>query len=172
MAEQYRVFGVDPGSRVTGYGVIDVHGVRLTHVESGAIPIDFRRPIEARLLTVFERMGALIARHTPDVISIEDLFHARNVRSAITLGQARGAALLAASKAGLPVRSYAPAEIKMTVAGTGRAEKGQVQEMVRAILGLDSLPGSDAADALAAAICHAQRRQLETRIGGAVRGAR
>ncbi|MDP3936992.1 MAG: crossover junction endodeoxyribonuclease RuvC [Deltaproteobacteria bacterium] len=171
-AARYRVLGVDPGSRITGYGVVDVRGGRLTHVDSGVISIDFRSPIEARLLNVFDQLSALIARHSPDLVSIEDLFHARNVRSAITLGQARGAALLAASRAGLPVRSYAPAEIKLTVAGSGRAEKGQIQQMVRAILALDGAPGPDAADALAAAICHAQRRQLETRIDGAVRRAR
>lgn len=174
MGADYRVLGIDPGSRKMGYGVIDVRGTHLDHVDSGTVSIDSRRPMHARLLAVFESITALIARHSPGLLSVEDVFHARNVRSAITLGQARGAVLVAASKAGLAVHSYAPAEIKMAVAGTGRAEKGQVQEMVRAMLSLEILPGADAADALAAAICHAQRRQLDSRLGrtaGAARSA-
>jgi crossover junction endodeoxyribonuclease RuvC len=103
---------------------------------------------------------------------VEDVFFARNVRAAITLGQARGAALVAASRAGVPVHSYTPTEIKMTVAGNGRAEKGQIQEMVRAILSLEKLPCADAADALAAAICHAQRAPMAERLAAAARGGR
>jgi crossover junction endodeoxyribonuclease RuvC len=114
----------------------------------------------------------VITLHKPDILSVEDVFYARNVRSAITLGQARGAALVAASRAGLQVQAYSPAEIKMAVAGYGGAEKGQVQRMVRAILSLEHLPSPDAADALAAAICHAQRAPVAARIAAASQAAR
>ena len=170
MAVAYRVLGVDPGSRIMGYGVIDVRGTRLNHVDSGTVTISSRRPMEARLLSVFESITGLIARHAPGLLSVEDVFYARNVRSAITLGQARGAVMIAASKAGLAVHTYAPAEIKMAVAGSGRAEKGQVQVMVRAILSLEALPPVDAADALAAAICHAQRSKLDAQVERSARG--
>lgn len=171
MAVAYRVLGVDPGSRSMGYGVIDVRGTRLDHVDSGTVSISARRPMEARLLSVFESITGLIARHAPVLLSVEDVFYARNVRSAITLGQARGAVMIAASKAGLAVHTYAPTEIKMAVTGSGRAEKGQVQVMVRAILSLETLPPEDAADALAAAICHAQRAKLDARVERAARSA-
>jgi crossover junction endodeoxyribonuclease RuvC len=168
----YRVLGVDPGSRTTGFGLIEVSRRRLTHVDSGALAVGASLPVEARLLKVFDALSQLIAQYAPDVLSVEDVFFARNVRSAITLGQARGAALVAASRAGVPVCSYTPAEIKMTVAGNGRAEKGQIQEMVRAILSLERLPSVDAADALAAAICHAQRAPMAKRVALAARGGR
>jgi crossover junction endodeoxyribonuclease RuvC len=168
----FRVLGVDPGSRTTGFGLIDVSRRRLTHVDSGALAVGGSLPIEARLLRVFDALTRIISRHAPDVLSVEDVFFARNVRSAITLGQARGAALVAASRAGVPVHTYTPTEIKMTVAGNGRAEKGQIQEMVRAVLSLEKLPCTDAADALAAAICHAQRAPMAERLALAARGGR
>jgi crossover junction endodeoxyribonuclease RuvC len=171
MSVAYRVLGIDPGSRMMGYGVIDVRGARLDHVDSGTVSISLRLPMAARLLSVFESVTGLIARHAPGLLAVEDVFYARNVRSAITLGQARGAVLIAAAKAGLAVHTYAPAEIKMAVAGSGRAEKAQVQVMVRAILSLETLPPTDAADALAAAICHAQRAKLDARVERATRGA-
>jgi crossover junction endodeoxyribonuclease RuvC len=169
MAESYRVLGVDPGSRVTGFGLIEVSGRRLTHVSSGALSARSSLSLERRLLSIFEGLTRIIREHDPGVLCVEDVFYAQNVRSAITLGHARGAVLVAACRAGLPVRTYSPAEIKMTVAGSGRAEKAQVQQMVRAILSLPDLPGPDAADALAAAICHAQQAAMRARIAPAAR---
>ncbi len=167
MGEGYRVLGVDPGSRTTGYGVIEVLGRRFSHVASGALHLGADRPLASRLLSLFECLAGVIRDHQPAIVSIEDVFYAQNVRSAITLGHARGAALVAAAHAGLPVRAYAAAEIKMAVVGSGRAEKAQVQEMVRAILGLVRRPAPDAADALAAAICHAQCAPTLARIARA-----
>jgi crossover junction endodeoxyribonuclease RuvC len=167
MAEGYRVLGVDPGSRVTGFGLIEVSGRRLAHVSSGALSVRASLSLERRLLSIFEGLTRIIREHDPAVLCVEDVFYAQNVRSAITLGHARGAVLVAACRAGLPVRAYSPAEIKMTVAGSGRAEKAQVQQMVRAILSLPDLPGPDAADALAAAICHAQQAAMCARIAPA-----
>jgi crossover junction endodeoxyribonuclease RuvC len=167
MEEGTRILGIDPGSRTTGYGVINVSGRRFAHVASGALAVGGDRPLADRLLSLFDSLADLIRLHRPAIVSIEDVFYAQNVRSAITLGHARGAALVAAAQAGVPVKAYAAAEIKMAVAGTGRAEKAQVQEMVRAILGLARRPGPDAADALAAAICHAQRAPVIARIARA-----
>jgi len=169
MADSYRVLGVDPGSRVTGFGLIEVAGRRLTYVASGAISSAASFALERRLLSIFEGLTRIIRVHAPTVLSVEDVFYAQNVRSAITLGHARGAALVAACHAGLLVRAYSTAEIKMTVAGSGRAEKAQVQQMVRAILSLPEIPGPDAADALAAAICHAQHAAMLARIPAAER---
>lgn len=171
MAEGYRVLGIDPGSRTTGYGVIEVRGRRFAHVSSGALAVGADRPLASRLLSLFEGLSAVIRDHQPAIVSIEDVFYAQNVRSAITLGHARGAALVAAARAGVPVCAYAAAQIKMAVVGTGRAEKAQVQEMVRAFLGLARRPAPDAADALAAAICHAQRAPTLARIARAAGGA-
>jgi crossover junction endodeoxyribonuclease RuvC len=167
MAEGTRILGVDPGSRTTGYGVIEVCGRRFVHVASGALALGADRPLASRLFSLFDSLAGLIRDHRPAIVSIEDVFYAQNVRSAITLGHARGAALVAAAQAGVPVRAYAAAQIKMAVAGSGRAEKAQVQEMVRAILGLVRRPGPDAADALAAAICHAQCAPTLARIARA-----
>ncbi len=171
MGEGIRVLGIDPGSRTTGYGVIEVRGRRLTHLASGAIAAGAQGPLASRLLSVFEGLCGIIRDHRPAIVSIEEVFYAQNVRSAITLGHARGAALVAAAQAGLPVCAYATAQIKMAVVGTGRAEKAQVQEMVRVFLGLAQRPAPDAADALAAAICHAQRAPTLARIRRAAGGS-
>jgi crossover junction endodeoxyribonuclease RuvC len=167
MEEDRRILGVDPGSRTTGFGIIDVRGRACTHVASGSFAASPARPLEERLLTIFEDLAALIDRHRPAVVCVEDVFYAQNIRSAITLGHARGMVLLAAARAGLSVCPYSAAEIKMAVVGSGRAEKSQVQEMVRTLLGLGRRPGPDAADALAAAICHAHRAPTLARIARA-----
>jgi crossover junction endodeoxyribonuclease RuvC len=150
-----RIFGIDPGSDRTGYGCIDSDGSRHRIVVSGAIGAPARAPFQDRLLAIHVTLGALLLEHRPDCVAIEDLFHARNVKSALKLGHARGVALLAATEAGLPIVAYSPAEVKRAVVGYGRAEKHQVQEMVRLLLGLDRPPvPHDAADALAVAVCH------------------
>jgi len=152
-----RIFGIDPGSLRTGYGCVERIGSRDTLVICGSLSGPKGATFPDRLNAIHAGLKALIARHQPDCVAIEDIFHHRNVRSALKLGQARGIALLAASEAGLPVVSYAPAAVKRAVVGYGRAEKQQVQQMVKLLLGLAQPPTPyDAADALAVAICHLQ----------------
>ena len=150
-----RIFGIDPGSNRTGYGCVETDGSRHRMVISGAIAAPALAPFPERLLNIHSRLAALLADCRPDCVAIESLFHAANARSALKLGHARGVAVLAAVEAGLPVVEYTPAEIKRAVVGYGRAEKHQVQQMVKLMLGLAVLPSPhDAADALAVAICH------------------
>jgi crossover junction endodeoxyribonuclease RuvC len=149
------VFGIDPGSVRTGYGCIETDGRRHRLVACGAIAAGPRVVLAVRLQEIHDRLRELIARNRPDCVAIENLFHARNVKSALVLGHARGVAVLAAVQAGLPIVEYTPAEIKASVVGYGRADKHQMQQMVKLLLGLDSPPAPhDAADALAVAICH------------------
>ncbi|HTM90467.1 MAG TPA: crossover junction endodeoxyribonuclease RuvC [Terriglobales bacterium] len=151
-----RVLGIDCGTEYTGYGVVEeAPEGRLICLAVGAIHLNSREPLPARLNTIFGRLGELIQQHQPENVAIEDVFYAVNVKSALKLGQVRGVAMLAAAAAGLPVTEYAPLAIKSAVVGYGRAEKSQVQQMVSRLLRLESLPEpSDAADALAIAICH------------------
>jgi crossover junction endodeoxyribonuclease RuvC len=150
-----KIFGIDPGSGRTGYGCIEITGSRHHLVIYGSLSAPARSTLPERLHYIHAGLGALLARHRPDAVAVESIFHARNVRSALTLGHARGVALLAASEAGLPVVEYAPAEIKRAIVGYGRADKRQVQYMIKLLLGLDAVPSPhDAADALAVAICH------------------
>ena len=150
-----KIFGIDPGSERTGYGCIEALGSRHHLVICGSISAPARSTFPDKLKHIHAALTALLERHRPDCVAVENIFHARNVRSALKLGHARGIALLAASEAGLPVVEYAPAEIKRAVVGFGRAEKHQVQQMVKLLLGLEEPPSPhDAADALAVAICH------------------
>jgi crossover junction endodeoxyribonuclease RuvC len=151
-----RIFGIDPGSIRTGYGCVETDGTRHTLVACGALSTTSGDPLSDRLRRIHDGILALLRSSAPDCVAIENLFHARNVRSALTLGHARGVVVLAAVEAGLPMAEYTPAEIKQSVVGYGRAEKAQVQQMVKLLLGLDTAPSPhDAADALAVAICHA-----------------
>jgi crossover junction endodeoxyribonuclease RuvC len=150
-----RIFGIDPGSVRTGYGCVDSDGSRHRLVLCGAITAPARLSFPERLHTIHTALCALLADCRPDSVAVESLFHAVHARSALQLGHARGVALLAATQAGLAITEYAPAEIKRAVVGYGRAEKPQVQQMVRLLLGLDEVPGPyDVSDALAVAICH------------------
>src|SRR6185503_6197049 len=145
-----RVFGIDPGCERTGYGCVETDGSRHRIVTCGAITALPLASFPEKLLQIHARLAALIAECRPDCVAIENLFHAVNVRTALKLGHARGVAMLAAVEAGLPVMEYTPAEIKRAVVGYGRAEKRQVQAMVKLILGLKEVPTPhDAADALA-----------------------
>ena len=150
-----RIIGIDPGSRVTGYGIIDCRGRETGFITCGAIRLSAETDFSRRLLLIFAGLSEVMDRYRPDVAAVEDLFVAHNVRSALKLGQARGAAVVAACRQGMPVFDYTPRKIKESVAGYGNAEKSQVQEMVRVLLELSGLPSSDAADALAVALCHA-----------------
>ncbi len=150
-----KVFGIDPGSDRTGYGCVETDGSRHRLVACGAITTPSRATFPEKLKAIRDGLAELLARCGPSCVAIESVFYATNVRSALKLGHARGAALLAAVDGGFPVFEYTPAEIKRAVVGYGRAEKHQVQEMVRLLLGLRETPAPhDAADALAVAICH------------------
>jgi len=150
-----RIIGVDPGSDITGYGVIDSDGRNYKLVEYAAIKGAKQLSFAGRLLAISKQLEGVIARLEPQACAIEDTFYAVNVKSALKLGQARGAVLVAAARAGLEVFEYTPLEIKSALVGYGRAEKHQVQEMVRVLLRMkDSPEPLDASDALAVAICH------------------
>ena len=150
------ILGVDPGTAITGYGVLQSDGDALQMIAYGAIttPADWKMP--QRLQHIYAELTALIAQHQPTDAAVEKLFFSKNVRTALSVGQARGVVLLAAAQAGLTIHEYTPLEVKQAVVGYGRAEKEQVQQMVRMLLQLDHAPQpDDAADALAIAICHA-----------------
>jgi crossover junction endodeoxyribonuclease RuvC len=151
-----RVLGIDCGTEYTGYGVVEQPGEgELRCLTSGAIRLSPREPLPRRLERIFTELSRVIAAHQPELVAIEDVFYATNVKSALKLGQVRGVAMLAAAASGLEVCEYAPLAIKSAVVGYGRAEKSQVQQMVTALLRLPEVPESpDAADALAIAICH------------------
>ena len=150
-----RVLGIDCGSVATGYGVIDTDGRRSRVVRSGVILTRSRLAFPQRLKQISDGLRQVIESCSPEVVAVEGIFASVNANSALKLGQVRGVALLAAADAGLPVHEYSPLEIKSCVVGYGRAEKHQVQQMVRTLLGLKQLPPEDAADALAAALCYA-----------------
>jgi crossover junction endodeoxyribonuclease RuvC len=150
-----RIFGIDPGSERTGFGCIESDGSRHRMVICGSLSGPPRATFPEKLKAIHAGLSALLLLHRPDCVAVEDIFYARNVRSALKLGHARGVALLAACESGLAIAEYSPAEIKRAVVGYGRAEKPQVQQMVKLLLGLDEAPAPhDAADALAVAICH------------------
>jgi crossover junction endodeoxyribonuclease RuvC len=150
-----KIFGIDPGSERTGYGCIESSGSRHRLVICGSLSAPARATFPEKLIVIHAGLKALLERHRPECVAVEDIFYARNVRSALKLGHARGVALLAASEAGIRVVEYSPAEIKRAVVGYGRAEKPQVQEMIKLLLGLEIAPSPhDVADALAVAVCH------------------
>jgi crossover junction endodeoxyribonuclease RuvC len=161
-----KIFGIDPGSDRTGYGCVETDGSRHRLVACGAIATLPRDTFASKLLTIHDRLAALLAECRPDCVAIESLFYATNVRSALKLGHVRGVAMLAAVEGGYPVAEYTPAEIKRAVVGYGRAEKRQIQEMVRLLLGLEAVPSPhDAADALAVAICHVHHQRTIPAVG-------
>lgn len=161
-----RVLGVDPGSRLTGYGVVERDGSRLRHIDNGVVVLDAKAPLETRLVVLHRELTALVTRHRPDVAAFERVFFAKNAQSALVLGHARGVALLVAAAYGVPVFEYAPAEVKRSISTSGRADKHQVQQMVRLILGLPEVAQEDASDALAVAICHCNRAGVPVAAGG------
>jgi crossover junction endodeoxyribonuclease RuvC len=151
-----KVVGIDPGTANCGYGIVHESGGRLKAIAHGCWHTAADEPIELRLRTLFDGVAALIAEHAPDAVVLEESFVGADARIALSVGQARGAVLVAAATAGVACAEYAPARIKQSVCGYGRAEKAQVQRMVKVILGLPAIPTPNhAADALAVAICHA-----------------
>jgi crossover junction endodeoxyribonuclease RuvC len=155
-----RILGIDPGSRITGYGVIESTRGRLRFVSCGVIRTTPRAPFAHRLNEIFDGINEVVQLHGPEIAAVEDVFLSNNPRSALKLGQARGAAIVAAMQNGLAVRDYSARMIKQAVVGYGQAEKNQVQHMVRILLGLSASPSADAADALAVAICHANTLRI------------
>ena len=149
------VLGIDPGSTVTGYGVIEKVREGLVTIEHGEIRPGKGALLSVCLMTIYERLLDIVTATRPDAIAIEDIFYGKNVKSLIRQGHVRGVAILVGSRQFIPVFEYTPLEVKKAVVGYGRAEKNQVQRMVKTILNLAAIPPADAADALAVAICHA-----------------
>jgi crossover junction endodeoxyribonuclease RuvC len=154
------VLGIDPGSRITGYGLVEKSGNRLIHIDNGAIFTDTAADFPGRLKKIFDGLSAIIEQYHPDQVAVENIFFSTNAQSALKLGQARGAAIVAAVHAGLPVAEYTALQVKQAVVGQGRAEKSQVQKMLKALLGLPEIAQADASDALAVAICHINSHNL------------
>lgn len=160
-----RILGIDPGSRVTGFGIIDVCQSSSRYIASGAVQCA-RGSLPERLQLIFRSIAEIVAEYQPQTVAIESVFMHRNAGSALKLGQARAAAMCATFSADVVVHEYAPREIKQAIVGTGAASKEQVQHMVASLLELDGAPSADAADALAAALCHAQHRRMKLRLAG------
>ncbi|MBN2125719.1 MAG: crossover junction endodeoxyribonuclease RuvC [Deltaproteobacteria bacterium] len=155
------VLGVDPGSIATGYGLVEKNNRRLTCIHAGTISASARHPFHERLHQIFQAMTEIMTRYRPEEMAIEDVFFAKNVKSALKIGHARGAILVAAAQCGIRIFEYTPLEIKKSVVGYGRATKEQVGAMVRVILKLETQPGFDTSDALAAAICHLNWKRFD-----------
>lgn len=151
------ILGIDPGTATTGYGVIEKKGQKHKIIECGCIQTPAKTPLHDRLDAIYDELLEIIEKHSPDHMAVEELFFATNAKTAIAVGQARGVVLLAGKKKSLSVFEYTPLEVKMALTGYGRADKRQIQEMVKVLLSLPEIPKpDDAADALAIAICHAQ----------------
>jgi crossover junction endodeoxyribonuclease RuvC len=164
-----KILGLDPGSVVTGYGVVEVDVPKVTFVSGGRIR-PRARAFPERLTQIAERLTEILVSEKPDVVVVEDVFNARNVKSAFKIAHVRGALLLVCAQAGVGIAEYTPAEIKKAVVGNGLAAKEQVQFMVQHLLGLEDIPSPDESDALAAAICHSQRVEVRGRMGESANG--
>ena len=160
-----RILGIDPGIAIVGFGFIDKNGSKLTPVQYGCIQTEAHTPEEERLVHVYEGMVQLIEKYEPQMVAFEKLFFSRNVTTAMSVSQARGVAILAAAQKGLPIAEYTPMQVKQAIVGYGKAEKRQVQEMVRMFLNLQKIPKpDDVADALAVAVCHAHSYVLNSKL--------
>ncbi|MFA6309306.1 MAG: crossover junction endodeoxyribonuclease RuvC [Clostridia bacterium] len=149
------ILGIDPGFAITGYGVVKYEVNKFSVIDYGAITTHASKPLCERMLTLFDSLEEVIEKHKPDAISVEELFINKNLKTALNVGHGRGVAILAAAKSGRAVHEYTPLQVKQAVVGYGRADKNQVQQMVKIILNLESIPKpDDASDALAVAICH------------------
>lgn len=165
-----RILGIDPGSRQTGFGIIDCDGFKSRYVASGAVQCA-RGSLPERLELIYSSVRRIVTDYSPQTVVIESVFMHRNAGSALKLGQARAAALCATFGKDIPVYEYAPREIKLAVVGRGGAQKEQVQHMVASLLALDGMPSADASDALAAALCHAHHRHTRSRLASAALAA-
>ena len=163
------VLGVDPGSQVTGYGLVEKKNDNLTCIHSGHITSSSKIPFYERIHKIFQSMVEVMGQYGPQEMAIEDMFYAKNIKTSLKLGHARGAVLIAAVQCGIQIFEYTPLEIKKSVVGYGRATKEQVRSMVRIILKLKSIPNLDISDALATAICHLNWSRFESRTRGTIR---
>jgi crossover junction endodeoxyribonuclease RuvC len=155
------IFGIDPGFAITGYGIVKYEGNKFSVVDYGAITTASTMELQKRLLHLHDSLEKLIGQYKPDAIAIEELFFNKNIKTALTVGHGRGVAVLAAAESGVEVFEYTPLQVKQSVVGYGRAEKGQVQQMVKIILNLPKIPKpDDVADALAIAICHGHSHKM------------
>ena len=162
------VLGIDPGTAITGYGLVREDGAGLTLVDYGAITTAAGQPLAERLQTIYQGLSDVAREHQPQEAAVEELFFSRNARTALSVGHARGVTLLALADAGLAIHEYKPLEIKQAITGYGGAAKQQVQEMVRLLLNLDHVPQpDDAADAVAVAVCHIHSARMAAAIEGA-----
>jgi len=159
-----RILGIDPGTRITGYGIIDVEGNRLRHVDNGIIKTRSSDPLPLRLKIIYDGLSTILKEFSPQAVAVEQVFLAKNPRAALTLGHARGTAVLSAVNLGLEVHEYSALQVKSAVVGYGHAAKQQVQQMVKALINLPEVAQEDAADALAVAICHANSRTLNNAV--------
>ena len=164
MKQRRRILGIDPGSRLTGFGILDFDGDTPAYVSSGTVK-SIDGGFADRLRQIFEAVGGIMNEFRPDIVAIESVFMHKNASSALKLGHARSAALCATFEHDVEVFEYAPREIKQAVVGTGSATKEQVQHMVVSILKLDGTPAADAADALAAALCHGNQHRVHAQLG-------
>jgi crossover junction endodeoxyribonuclease RuvC len=159
------ILGIDPGIAIVGYGVIKYNGIKHKVIDYGAVKTMPSMDLTDRLKVIYEELSSIISLYKPDTVAIEELFFNKNVKTALTVGHGRGVALLSAANNGLNVHEYTPLQVKQAVTGYGRADKHQVQSMVKAILSLEVVPKpDDVADALAVAICHAHSAQLDNAI--------
>ncbi|MEJ2732296.1 MAG: crossover junction endodeoxyribonuclease RuvC [Anaerolineae bacterium] len=162
------VLGIDPGTAITGYGLVHEQDDGLSLVECGVVTTPSSQPLPERLQMIYRGLSDVVRRFEPEEAAVEELFFSRNVRTALSVGQARGVALLALADAGLPIYEYKPLEVKQAVAGYGGADKRQVQEMVRMLLNLERVPQpDDAADAVAVAVCHIHSARMAALIADA-----
>jgi len=157
--------GIDPGTAITGYGIISENGNKFSLVECGCINTAKTDAKEVRLKTIYSSLKDLINKFQPKSIAVEELFFSTNTKTAISVGEARGVILLACAQSGIPIASYTPLQVKQAITGYGRAEKSQIQQMVKTLLNLNKIPKpDDIADALAIAICHANSRRFKEKI--------
>ena len=154
------ILGIDPGTRITGYGIIDVEGNRLRHVDNGIVKTRSSDPLPLRLKAIYDGLTVVLKQFSPEAVAIEQVFLAKNPKAALTLGHARGTAVIASVNLNLEVHEYSALQVKSAVVGYGHAAKQQVQHMVKTLLNLPEVAQEDAADALAVAICHANSRTL------------
>ncbi|MCH7829861.1 MAG: crossover junction endodeoxyribonuclease RuvC [Proteobacteria bacterium] len=171
LTTKQRILGIDPGSRLTGFGVVDFAGDKAIYVASGTVK-SIHGAFADRLRQIFESVGGIVEEYRPDIVVVESVFMHKNAGSALKLGHARAAAICATFAHGAEICEYSPRSIKQAVVGTGAATKEQVQHMVVSILSLDGMPAPDAADALAAALCHGHQRRFHVQLGTAIAGAR
>lgn len=165
MTEILRIIGIDPGSRITGYGIVEKRGSSFVHIDNGCLTTRPRDSIPERLEQIHRGLLEVFERYRPEAAAVEEVFFAKNVASSIKLGEARGIALLAAVQSQVPVFEYATREVKQSVTGYGQATKDQIQKMVKSVLSLPQVAQEDASDALAVAICHLQSYKMRQVIG-------